>query len=426
MNAAVKKNLILFVSGKMIAVLGSSLYGFAIGLYILAETGSSLNFAITLMLSVLPRILLAPVAGALSDRLDRKKIIIISDFACAVWLTIILLLFHFVFPEIWLLYTATAVLSTLNTFYTTAVTSSIYNMIGPDHLQKAMSLNQAAASLSTILGPVLGGVLFGFMTLPFFMMINIIAFTVSGIASILINYHLFSEKKEENEHNNFFEDMKTGFVYVKNQPFIFNLILVCIWINFWFAVFPVAMPYLVLTVKGMEPFQLGIIEGSLSVGMLIMAIFLSSRPEMKKKENAIIGGMIALSLVLILLGIPSMPGLSAISNNFVFIYLIILVLLLSTFVMLINMPVMVLLQKSTPDSYRGRVMSIMEMGASAMTPLGFIIFGALLESVPVWLLFAVCGLSIFLLLCYQLWKRTLIIHLRELDAKPDPAVTAEL
>lgn len=157
-----------------------------------------------------------------------------------------------------------------------------------------------------------------------------------------------------------------------------------------------------------------------------MAIFLSSRPEMKKKENAIIGGMIALSLVLILLGIPSMPGLSAISNNFVFIYLIILVLLLSTFVMLINMPVMVLLQKSTPDSYRGRVMSIMEMGASAMTPFGFIIFGALLESVPVWLLFAVCGLSIFLLLCYQLWKRTLIIHLRELDAKPDPAVTAEL
>ncbi|KAB2331856.1 MFS transporter [Bacillus mesophilum] len=426
MNAAVKKNLILFVSGKMIAVLGSSLYGFAIGLYILAETGSSLNFAITLMLSVLPRILLAPVAGALSDRLDRKKIIIISDFACAIWLTIILLLFHFVFPEIWLLYTATAVLSTLNTFYSTAVTSSIYNMIGPEHLQKAMSLNQAAASLSTILGPVLGGVLFGFMTLPFFMMINIIAFTVSGIASILINYHLFAEKKEENKQTNFFEDMKTGFVYVKNQPFIFNLILVCIWINFWFAVFPVAMPYLVLTVKGMEPFQLGIIEGSLSVGMLIMAIFLSSRPEMKKKENAIIGGMIALSLVLVLLGLPSMPGLNAISNNLVFIYLIIMVLLLSTFVMLINMPVMVLLQKSTPDSYRGRVMSIMEMGATAMTPLGYIIFGALLESVPVWLLFSVCGLSIFLLLCYQLWKRTLIIHLRELDGKPDPVVTAEL
>ncbi|WP_080848485.1 MFS transporter [Cytobacillus gottheilii] len=425
MNGAVKKNLILFVSGKMIAVLGSSLYGFAIGLYILAETGSSLNFAITLMLSVLPRILLAPVAGALSDRLDRKKIIVISDFACAIWLTIILLLFHFVFPEIWLLYTATAVLSTLNTFYSTAVTSSIYNMIGSDHLQKAMSLNQAAASMATILGPVLGGVLFSFMKLPFFMMINIVAFTISGIASILINYHLFSEKKEGNEPSNFFKDIKTGFVYVKNQPFIFNLILVCIWINFWFAIFPVAMPYLVLTVKGMEPFQLGIIEGSLSVGMLIMAIYLSSRPEIKKKENAIFGGMISLSLVLILLGLPSMPGLTEISNNVVFIYLILMVLLLSSFVMLINMPVMVLLQKSTPDAFRGRVMSIMEMGASAMTPLGYIIFGALLESVPVWILLAICGLSIFLMLCYHLWKRTLINHLRDLDEKTNPVLSAE-
>jgi hypothetical protein len=52
----IRKNLILFVPGKMAAVLGSSIYGFAIGLYILAKTGSSLSFAITLLMSSLPRI----------------------------------------------------------------------------------------------------------------------------------------------------------------------------------------------------------------------------------------------------------------------------------------------------------------------------------------------------------------------------------
>ncbi len=197
MEAQIKRNITLFLSGKLTAVLGSSIYGFAIGLYILSETGSSLNFAITLILSALPRILLSPFAGALSDRWDRKKIIIISDFACAVWLIAIFLLYLLVTQEIWLLYTATAVLSILNTFYSAAVTSAIYNMVGPDTLQKAMSLNQAAASSSSILGPVLGGVFFGIFHLSVFMLINIIAFTVSGITSLLIQYNLFAEKKKD-------------------------------------------------------------------------------------------------------------------------------------------------------------------------------------------------------------------------------------
>ena len=195
MEQQIRRNLTLFVPGKVAAVLGSSIYGFAVGLYILEETGSSLNFAITILMSTLPRLLLAPIAGALADRWDRKKIIIFTDFACAVWLALILLLYVNVTQSLWLLYTATAVLTSLNTFYSTAVTSTIYNMVGPDHLQKALSLNQAAASLSSILGPVLSGALFGVISIHYFMGITVITFTLSGIASTLINYNLFSKKK---------------------------------------------------------------------------------------------------------------------------------------------------------------------------------------------------------------------------------------
>lgn len=415
MEAQIKRNITLFLAGKLTAVLGSSIYGFAIGLYILSETGSSLNFAITLILSTLPRILLSPVAGALSDRWDRKKIIIISDFACAVWLIAILLLYLLVTQEIWLLYTATAVLSILNTFYSAAVTSAIYNMVGPDTLQKAMSLNQAAASSSSILGPVLGGVFFGIFHLSVFMLINIIAFTVSGITSLLIQYNLFAEKKERPEENGMIYDLKMGISYVKNQPFIKNLIIISIWLNFWFAVFPVAMPYLVLTVREMSSLQLGIIEGAFSVGMLIMSVVLSARPEVKRKEVTIFGGVMAMSLIIALLGLPNFPGLMGVSNSIMFPFLIGLVLLLSSVIMVINIPVMVLLQKGTPDAYRGRVMSLLETGASAMTPLGFIFFGFLLEKFPVWILMAASGGSILVLILYHLQKRTFIQLLRDAD-----------
>lgn len=420
METAVKKNLILFLTSKVTAVLGSSIYAFAIGLYILAETGSSLNFAFTLVLSILPRILLAPIAGTLSDRLDRKKLIITSNFASAIWLGGVLLTFTFVSQEIWILYVSTAGLSVINTFYTIAVTSSIPNMVGPDNLQKAMSLNQAAISLSTILGPVLGGVFFGIFQINLFMGLNMLTYLISAIASIMIQYNLYSSKASRKKDASLSEDLKQGVSYIKAQPFLFHLVVISIWLNFWFAVFPVAMPYLVLTVKGMSSIQLGIIEGAFSIGMMVLALVLSARKEIRRKEFSIIGGIIVLSFILILMGVPAITPLMGISDGVVFIYLIALVLGLAAAIMLINMPVTVLLQRNTPDEYRGRVMSLLETGSSAMTPLGFILFGFLLEKMPVWILLGVCGISLLSLVMY-LYREKMFLKLLRNEVKVNTA-----
>ncbi|WHX41582.1 MFS transporter [Mesobacillus sp. AQ2] len=415
MEGAIKKNLVLFLIGKVTSVLGSSIYAFAIGLYILAETGSSLNFAVTLVLSMLPRILLAPVAGTLSDRMDRKKIIIFSNFASSFWLAIILMSFLFFSQEIWILYVATTGLSIISTFYSIAVTSSIYNMVGPDHLQKAMSLNQAAISLSAILGPVLGGVFFGIIQIHLFMALNILTYLIAAFASILIEYNLFSKKTQDKKTTRMAEDLKQGISYIKAQPFLLHLVILSVWLNFWFAIFPVAMPYLVLTVRGMSSVQLGFIESAFSVGMMIMALILSGRKEIRKKEFSIIGGMLILSAVLILIGLPAVPGFVGLSNPLIFGYLVSMVLVLSASIMFINTPVSVLLQKNTPDEYRGRVMALLETGSSAMTPAGFILFGFLLEKLPVWLLLAVCGFSLFAVVFYLYREKMFLKLLREED-----------
>lgn len=414
MESAIKKNLALFLVGKVTSVLGSSIYAFAIGLYILAETGSSLNFALTLVLSMLPRILLAPVAGTLSDRLDRKKIIIFSNFASAFWLGLILASFLFFTQEIWILYVATTGLSTISTFYSIAVTSSIYNMVGPDHLQRAMSLNQAAISLSTILGPVLGGVFFGLIQIHLFMALNILTYLISAFASILIEYNLFS-KKTNKKTSRISEDLRDGVSYIKGQPFLLHLVILSVWLNFWFAVFPVAMPYLVLTVRKMSSIQLGVIEGAFSVGMMVMAIILSARKEIRRKELSITGGMVLLSAALMMIGLPALPGFLNLPNAAVFGFLISIVLILSASIMFINTPVSVLLQKNTPDEYRGRVMALLETGSSAMTPAGFILFGFLLEKLPVWLLLGVCGLSMFAMVFYLYREKMFLTLLRKED-----------
>lgn len=425
LNNQIQRNIRFFIAGKLSATLGSSIYGFAIGLYILEMTGSSLNFSITLLLTVLPRIILAPIAGSLSDQIDRKKIIVFSDFACAVWLGIIFIIFTSFYESIYVLYLATFVLSSLNTFYGTAFTSSIYNMVGPDNIQKAMSLNQMIVSVSTILGPVLGGLLFGFVNISTFMIVNIITFTFSGIVSLFIQYNLFKKENGEKaveEEGGMLSQIKSGLHYVKTNQFLKNLIFLAFILNFWVSVFPVSMPYLVLQVRGMESYQLGIIEGSLSVGMLVMSIILSQRPEIKEKGKAMIGGLTGLALILIIFGAPNVPILSDISNTIYFPYLMILAFVLAICLMFVNMPIMVILQKTTPDEYRGRVMSLLEMGASSLTPLGYILFGYLLEFTPVWILLAICGVSIIILIILTIKKKVFLQSIKAIDREIAPSV----
>ncbi|MBN2222419.1 MAG: MFS transporter, partial [Vallitaleaceae bacterium] len=66
-----KRNIYLFTSGKAVSIFGSSIYSFAISLHVLKITGSALNFATTLMLSVIPMILISPIAGVVADRVPK-------------------------------------------------------------------------------------------------------------------------------------------------------------------------------------------------------------------------------------------------------------------------------------------------------------------------------------------------------------------
>ena len=68
------KNMILYFTGSFLSNVGSGIYSFAIGLYILKITGSALNFALSMALGIVPRIILSPVAGTIADKFDRKKL----------------------------------------------------------------------------------------------------------------------------------------------------------------------------------------------------------------------------------------------------------------------------------------------------------------------------------------------------------------
>lgn len=73
------RNICLYSIAKTVSIFGSSMYSFALGLYVLHITGSALNFAITLILGTIPMIVMNPFAGVIADKVDKKKLVVCMD-----------------------------------------------------------------------------------------------------------------------------------------------------------------------------------------------------------------------------------------------------------------------------------------------------------------------------------------------------------
>ena len=70
--------------GQLISTIGSGMTSFALGVYVFQRTNSATDFALIFLAGMLPRVLFSPFAGVLADRLDRRKLMVVSDLGAIV------------------------------------------------------------------------------------------------------------------------------------------------------------------------------------------------------------------------------------------------------------------------------------------------------------------------------------------------------
>ena len=192
-----KLNIGLFLSGKIVSLLGSFSYSLAISWYILSVTGSATTFAISILMTMLPRVLFGPFAGALADRFDRKKLTVGLDALSGIIVLTLLGVSTVYGLKISFIYITSFCLAMTNTFFDVSINASLPNLVTDKKLLKISSYGQAVSSLAGILGPVLGGVLYGLVSIELFLLINGISFIVSSISEMFIDFKL-NKKKEDN------------------------------------------------------------------------------------------------------------------------------------------------------------------------------------------------------------------------------------
>ncbi|MGE6589993.1 MFS transporter [Bacillus mycoides] len=372
------RNIMLMMIGKMTSLLGAGIYTFAMGLYVLKTTGSGMGFATTLICGSLPRMICGPIAGAVADRVNRKWLVIGTDLLSSLTMLTMFILATIFGPSLLFIYVSAALLSICASFYSVALTSSIPNLVDEGRIQKASALNQTAASLSNILGPIIGGVVFGFFSIKSFFLLNSITFFLAVIVQLFIVFDLYKKELAESKEH-FLTSIKEGFSYVKRQHEIYGLMKIAVGVNFFASALFVSLPYIIIKNLHLSSKQLGVVEGMLAVGMLIGAIVLSVRKEVNNPFRSVYIGLFLFAGLSLCTVFPLLVIIPKVAS---FIYYITFMILTGISMMVVNIPMQVHMQKTTDPNYLGRVFGLLETISTAIAPLGMIVYGLLLDMLP--------------------------------------------
>lgn len=394
-----KLNLILFSMGKLVSLLGTYIYTFAISLYVLKVTGSGTSFAFSILVGTIPRVLLSPVAGSLSDRVNKKKMIVGLDFLSGFVLLGLFTLSLIYGVRLPFIYATSFILSLISTFFNNCFNAAIPSLVNDKSLMKINAYSRSIDSVSQILGPVLGGVVFGLISMKLFFLINGISYLLSAISEMFIDFNLNKERVRKVEDKvkmslgTVWMDIKEVVKFIKGNKILRIVMPFSISCNFFLAAsFSVVLPYVINNTLGMSSIQYGMIEAAFPIGMLLAAIIIGKLPEQTNKRKSLFIAIMGMGVASIMMGLPVLDMNISIELQFAFLLYMVLLFAMAIFIAMLDMPLIVVMQRTIPNDMLGRVMGVIGTISAGLTPLGILLAGVFIDIIPAYMVFFVTGI----------------------------------
>lgn len=354
-------------AGQLVSIVGSGLSSFALGVWIFQQTGKATPFALTVLFGNLPAVLLAPLAGSLADRFNRKKIMLLADTGDAlVTLTAFLLLISGQL-QIWNIYLIVIVGSICGAFQEPAFNASVVMLVPKKDLQRANGLSQSSIALGNLVPPLLAGLLFGLIGLRGIFLIDFITY-FAALGTLIISRIPQPERIEPQEKVNQWQTAMAGLRYLRFHGGLLGLVFYFAVVNFMINFAAVLTGPMVLA--KFSPAILGFVQTVGGVGMLIGSILLSIWGGPKKKILSIMMFVSIASLGLIVAGLRPNAFIMAIGY----------------FILLLAIPLssgtsQTIFQTKVPLDLQGRVFAMRSMISRSMMPIAFLSAGPLADFV---------------------------------------------
>ncbi len=352
---------------RLISILGSSLTTFGVSVWIFEETGKATPMVITLMCSILPSIIFAPLSGIICDYFNRKRIIIFADSVAAI--TSIMLFMYLINGEFkfWIICFFTFFSATANMFDNNAYQASLSTMVSDSELKRANGMNQIVDSVGSILAPVAAGILYVPLRLRGLIVIDILTYIISMILFVKVSdSYFYSHDGAKKDSGNALENVSAGFRFIFSQKGLSLLLIFFTLFNFLINVPDSLTEPLGLSVGG--SIFMGVLKMCGGAGVLCGSLFITVKAVKKSYSKGIFWASIIAGIGIFIMGVR---------NN---IYTIIIGEFLFLFVSpIVNTIAGTLWILKTPKELQGRVYAARSMVARLVIPVAYFLAGPLVD-----------------------------------------------
>ena len=275
--------LILWVT-QAFSGLGSAVTSYALVVWSYTQEGSALVTALLMVSSYAPYVLCSIFAGALSDRWDKRKTMLVCDAMAALTTVCTLVLLKMDLLEVWHLYILNAVNGLMNTVQQPASEVATTALLPRKHYQKVGGLRYLSSSLNGILNPIIATAMLTLLGMDAVILFALFPFAVAFVV-LLVFIRIPAQDKAAEEKEPLMQSVRAGLGFLREKRGILSLVFFLAAINFVASMYNATLPAMVLNQA--DETALGVINSLTGATTLIGSLIASLLPQPKSRVRVV-------------------------------------------------------------------------------------------------------------------------------------------
>jgi DHA3 family macrolide efflux protein-like MFS transporter len=356
--------------GQLISLVGSGLTSFALGVWVYQKTGSVTQFAGIAFFGALPGLIVAPMAGVLVDRFDRRTVMLWTNLLSGLRTLAVAALLWTGHLQVWHIYVAVAVASVFRTFHLPAYIAATTLLVPKKHLARASGMTQFGQAVADSLAPFLAGLLVTLIRIEGVLLIDFITFlfAIITLALVRIPRPVSGASAAVRGKRSMWKEAVYGWQFVRDREGLRGLLNYFAMLNLILSMVSVLMVPLVLSTTNAK--VLGRVLMISSAGLIAGSVLMSVTGGPKRRIHGVLGFGLVFGAGLLIVGLRPNPWLIA----------------AGLFITMFGAPVIngasqAIWQAKVPPEIQGRVFAVRRMLAQFTAPLGHLAAGPLADKV---------------------------------------------
>jgi len=365
--------------GACVSTIGTFVQQFAQSWLVYDLTKDPFYLGLDLFLGQLPIILFSLVGGVFADRLDRRKLLLYSQYIQMICAFVLAVLFATHAVRVWHILALSFIVGVGQSFGGPAYAALLPTLVGPEDLANAISMNSIQFNLARIIGPTLGGLAYTLFGATWCFALNGISF-VAVITSLMAIKVQFVAPKTQ---TSVLKSMKEGIRFIRDREGLTPLVVLAFCTTLFGFSLTGFLPVIVRTIFHRGPGTYELLLVFSGAGSICGALMVAAMEKLSGQGHLAMLALLALGLATAGFAVSKWLPVSCV-----------LIFLAGTAVMASASLMLSLVQLIVVDSMRGRVMSVYNLAFRAGIPLGALILGRLIPILGVSIAVAGFGLSL--------------------------------